>query len=124
MHRKMKTIFLLVLTILSFCAFGQDNVHQNEKKNPVDTAKLIGLSFPYPRDAKVNEIQGTVKIRLTYDAQCNILKKEVIQSLGHGCDEESLKALTRLENQIKTKLLKNKCKDGQVLIIPIHFRLE
>jgi len=120
----MKTIIGLVFTILSFCASGQNNPTKNEKDAQIDTTRLIALSFPYPHDAKVNGIQGTVKIRLTFDAQCNIVKKEVIQSLGHGCDEESLKALTRLENRIKKKLLGNKCKDGQILIFPIQFRLE
>ena len=121
----MKTTIILVSALtffLSFRAFGQ-NAELKPIDNSLDTTKFISYKMKYPAEARRKRIQGTVKVKVTFDAQCNIVKREVVKSLGYGCDEEALTALTNIEQRIKRKK-ENKCKDGEEMTYPFEFRLD
>ncbi|MBK9641716.1 MAG: energy transducer TonB [Saprospiraceae bacterium] len=50
----------------------------------------------YPEAAKAQKIQGFVYAKYVVDASGNIVRPEIIQGLGGGCDEEVLKFITSL----------------------------
>ena len=121
--KKMRAIVILVLTSLWFNVSGQNSPGQKRKDNSVDTTKTISYKMKYPPDARRKGIQGTVKIKATFDSQCNIVKREVVKSLGFGCDEEALIALTHLEKRIK-EVKENRCAEGEEITYPFEFRLD
>jgi TonB family protein len=119
----MSNIIMLIIPLillLSFRASGQNAGSKTGKS--IDTTKFTSYKMKYPGEARRKRIQGTVKIKMTFDSQCNVAKKEVVKSLGYGCDEEALIALTHMEERIK-KAKGYKCKEGEELIYPINFKL-
>lgn len=119
----MKTTILILLTILSFTAVGQHKSGQQKSDTSIDTAKLVSYKMKYPAEARRKGIQGTVEIKVTFDAECVIVKREIVKSVGYGCDEEALTALKNLEQRIK-KVKGTKCKDGEEQMYPFHFKLD
>lgn len=93
-------------------------------RNPSDsiTIKVQG-SLKYPQLARKVGIQGVVKIKLAFDDKCNLIKKEIIKSLGYGCDESALNLLKDVEEQIQ-KQKGGKCGKNYEWIIPIYFKLD
>ena len=129
----MKCFIILGLLILTINLFGQESNEtlviakigheQKTGDNVTDTTKSITYKMKYPDMARRKGIQGTVKIKTTFDSECNIVKREIIKSIGYGCDEEALRALTHLEKTIK-QTKKNNCKDGEEVTYPFEFRLD
>jgi TonB family protein len=117
------TITILFNILLSFNAVGQDKSGQQKTDSSVDTAKLVSYKMKYPAEARRKRIQGTVEIKVTFDADCAIVKREIIKSVGYGCDEEALTALKNSEQRIK-KVKGGKCKDEEEQIYPFHFKLD
>jgi TonB family protein len=115
----MKNIGTLILTILSFTVAAQTTSGQNKS---VDTTAHISYEMKYPAEARKNGIQGTVKVKVTFDHECNIIKREITKSLGYGCDEEALVVLKNMEGKIKEE--RTKCEDGEEVTLPFHFRLD
>ncbi len=77
------TILLLILTVDSLQA-------QNAKPQVADSVKLV--AYPrYPKQAVEKKIQGIVKVRVYFDQNCRISDAVVIEGLGYGCDEESIR---------------------------------
>ncbi|WP_028325681.1 energy transducer TonB [Desulfatirhabdium butyrativorans] len=56
--------------------------------------QFVHRSLPqYPRIARRMGVEGTVILRLAIDASGNLTSAEVVQSAGHGFDEEALRAV-------------------------------
>ena len=119
----MKTTIIILLTILSFTAPGQNKSGQETTDSSIDTAKLVSYKMKYPAEARRKGIQGTVEIKVTFDSECAIVKREIVRSVGYGCDEEALTALKNSEQRIK-KVRGQKCKEGEEQIYPFHFKLD
>lgn len=119
----MKTTIIILLTISSFTAVGQNKSGQEKTDISVDTAKLVSYKMKYPAEARRKGIQGTVEIKVTFDSECMIVKREIVKSVGYGCDEEALTALRNSEQRIK-KIKGQKCNDGEEQIYPFHFKLD
>ena len=117
------TTIIILLTILSFTAVGQNRSGQKATDNSIDTANLVSYKMKYPAEARRKGIQGTVEIKVTFDAECVIVKREIVKSVGYGCDEEALTALKNSEQRIK-KVKGGKCADGEEQIYPYHFKLD
>jgi len=119
----MRTIILFFVTTCStFYVLGQNSEHE-KPSNSIDTTKLISYKMKYPVKAKRKGIQGTVKIKVTFDSTCNIIKRVIVKSVGYGCDEEALTALTNIERRIKREN-NGKCKNGEEIIYPFQFKLD
>lgn len=117
----MKEICTIILAIWSFVVAGQTTSKQKKENSSVDTIKVISYKMKYPVEARKKGIEGTVKIKVIFDQECNIVKKEVVKSIGYGCDEEAIEALKHLEEKLKKK--RTKYQDGEEMILPFNFRL-
>lgn len=90
--------------------------YDNDKKEQLEIAFVIRSYFP--KIAIENNVQGIVEIELVIGIDCEIEKINVAQSLGRGCDETALKAISKL-----AELIKNRC-TGIKQLIPVHFKIE
>jgi TonB family protein len=121
--KTMKTTIIILLTILSVAAVAQNKSGSEKTGSAIDTAKLLSCKMKYPPEARRKGIQGTVEIRVTFDSECAIVKREIVKSVGSGCDEEAMTALKNSEERIR-RLKGTKCKDGEEQIYPFHFVLD
>ncbi len=56
--------------------------------------QFIQRAMPqYPRAARRMGVEGTVVLRLSIDVSGKLTQAEVVQSAGHGFDEEALRAV-------------------------------
>lgn len=87
---------------------------------PVGGIQTIMKKLIYPASAKENEIQGTVKIRAYIDEYGEVTQDEVVQGIGHGCDEAA--KISVYYTKFTPGLIKGKPVKTQV-VIPIEFKL-
>ncbi len=88
---------------------------------PVGGMKAILDNLVYPYQAKKDKIQGIVKIKAFIDEYGNVTHVEVVQGIGHGCDEAAKIAVDYAK--FKPGLIKGKPVKVQ-MIIPIYFKLD
>ncbi len=87
---------------------------------PVGGMNTIMKNLIYPEQAKEGNIQGTVKIRALIDEYGEVTQDEVVQGIGHGCDEAAKIAV--YYTKFNPGLVKGKPVKVQ-MIIPIEFKL-
>ncbi len=68
----------------------------------------------YPEEAKKNEIEGTVLLKLTIDENGNVTEVKVIKGLGYGLDEASVAAIRKFKFKPATK-------DGENVVYSITY---
>ncbi|MBL8924451.1 MAG: energy transducer TonB [Myxococcaceae bacterium] len=70
-----------------------------------DTQPEVANEFkpPYPDDAKKNEIEGTVVLKVTIDEDGKVTDVKVLKGLGYGLDEASIAAMRRFKFKPATK---------------------
>jgi protein TonB len=88
---------------------------------PVGGLKAIMDKIIYPYQAKKDKIQGVVKIKTFIDEYGDVTNAEVVQGIGHGCDEAARTAV--FYARFKPGLVKGKPVKVQ-MIIPIDFKLD
>lgn len=66
------------------------------------------VKLPYPPEAKANEVEGTVVLRVTVDEDGNVTDVKVIKGLGYGLDEASVAAMRKFK-------FKPAMKDGEAV---------
>ena len=87
---------------------------------PVGGMNTITKKLVYPENAKENKVQGTVKVRAFIDEYGEVTQDEVVQGIGHGCDEAAKIAV--YYTKFTTGLIKGKAVKVQ-MVIPIEFVL-
>ena len=77
---------------------------QNAKPQVADSVKLV-VYLKYPKQAVEKKIQGIVKVRVYFDQNCRISNAVVVEGIGYGCDEESVRyiKLNHLFFEVKEK---------------------
>lgn len=84
-----------------------------------DTAPELMSDFkpPYPEEAKKNDIEGDVLLRVTIDENGNVTDVKVVRGLGYGLDEAAVAAMRKHKFKPATK-------DGEAVgtTIPFNFR--
>jgi TonB family protein len=74
----------------------------------------------YPEEARREGVEGEVYIRFIVDKNGYVRNPEVIQGIGHGCDEEAVRVISRSKFHPAMK-------DGEPVhvefTVPISFRL-
>ncbi len=55
--------------------------------------KFIAKNIKYPKTAKLNCISGKVYVSFIVDSLGNVNSVEVVNKLGHGCDEEAIRVI-------------------------------
>ena len=83
--------------------------------------QLIKSNLKYPKDALTQKVEGSVYLRYGIDHTGKVSEVKILQSLGHGCDEEAerivklfLFEVPKIPRKLKVAFHKN---------IRIHFKL-
>lgn len=58
----------------------------------------VAAYLNYPAQAEANYIEGTVKVLAVISPEGKVLKADVVESLGYGCDEAALKMVINMPN--------------------------
>ena len=74
----------------------------------------------YPEEAKDDEIEGTVKILAFIDRNGEVIDAQVLEGIGHGCDEAARQAV--YYHRFKPGLQRGQKVKVQ-MVIPIEFKL-
>jgi len=88
---------------------------------PIGGMKAIYKKLSYPKEAKENEIEGTVVIRAFIDRDGEVLNAEVVKGIGYGCDESARLAV--YYHRFNPGLQRGQRIKVQ-MDIPIEFKLE
>lgn len=68
---------------------------------------FIKANLKYPKEALENKIEGVVIVRYTINKDGKVIKTEVKNSLGYGCDEEAQRVVRMLKFHVpKNRKLK------------------
>jgi len=67
--------------------------------------ELLGEGYkpPYPEEAKKNEVEGTIVLKVTIDEDGNVTDARVLRGLGFGLDEAAASAMRRHKFKPATK---------------------
>jgi protein TonB len=64
---------------------------------PKELTKFIYSQLRFPKAALESGIEGTVMVEYDIDYQGKVIDTRVLQSLGHGCDEEACRVVRLLK---------------------------
>lgn len=87
---------------------------------PIGGMKAIYKKISYPEEAKENNIEGRVKILVFIDRDGEVIDAQVLEGIGHGCDESARLAV--FYHRFKPGLIKGQRVKVQ-MEIPIEFKL-
>jgi len=88
---------------------------------PAGGINTIMKKLIYPESAREDKIQGIVKIKAFVDEFGEVTQDEVVQGIGHGCDEAAKIAV--YYTKFTPGLIKGKPVKVQI-VIPIEFKLQ
>ncbi|MFA4853498.1 MAG: energy transducer TonB [Bacteroidales bacterium] len=109
MKNFIKILFVLIVTTLfskTSTVFSQEI--KEVKKSPVLTIveimpkfkggeqamyKWLSKKIKYPKNAKENEITGTVIITFVIEKNGSVSNVEILKGIGGGCEEEALRVI-------------------------------
>lgn len=86
---------------------------------PVDGYEEINRRVYYPPLAKKKKIKGIVKIKAYIDRNGDVEKTEIVEGIGHGCDEAA--EITVYYTKFTPGLFKGKPVKVQ-MIVPVEFK--
>ena len=61
---------------------------------------FVKKELRYPKEALQAKIEGTVSVRYTVDYKGKVIEAGIISGLGHGCDEEALRIVRKLQFKV------------------------
>jgi TonB family protein len=88
---------------------------------PIGGMKAIYKKIYYPENARKNNIEGTVTIRVFIDRDGEVLDAQVIEGIGYGCDDSARMAI--FYHRFKPGLQRGQRIKVQ-MDIPIEFKLQ
>jgi len=88
---------------------------------PYGGMEAIYKKIGYPEEAKENKIEGVVKVLTFIDRDGEVIDAQVVEGIGHGCDEAARFAI--LYHRFKPGLIKGQKVKVQ-MVIPIEFKLK
>lgn len=83
--------------------------------------EFVAKEMKYPKKALENKIEGTVYLKYQVDYKGTVVSSKVLSSLGHGCDEEAKRIVSKMKFYVGKNPRKMKLKFSKTL--KIHFRL-
>ena len=122
MESKLSFRLIIISILISVFSFANGQESAIKISDTTKAISIVGL-IKYPKEAVKKRIQGVVEMKLTFDSSCHVSKKEIVKSLGYGCDEAALSLVKRIESQIK-KQNKSKCTQPYEWTVPIKFNLD
>ncbi len=114
---------ILLSFIVSETSFAQDKVYSDPEVMPeiVGGISALAANITYPEEAKENNVQGKVFIKVVLDEKGGIIRTEVEKKVNPLLDKAALDAVS------KTKFTAGKEKGKAVkceIIIPVAFKLK
>ena len=111
-------VFTVVETMPAYAGCSGDN-----SKNCTFQAmtKYFGENLTYPEQAEADGIEGTVMTRFVIDEEGNVGSAEIVEGIGHGCDEEALRLINSMPAWSAGKHLGVPVKVR--MDVPVHFKL-
>ncbi len=82
--------------------------------------QFVKNELRYPKDALEAKTEGTVSVRYSVDYKGHIQDVHIISGIGHGCDEEALRIVRKLQFKVPND---GKIKSKFTRKLHIHFRL-
>ncbi len=82
---------------------------------------LIREELKYPKEALEAKIEGTVYLRYNIDYQGKVTSSKILSSVGHGCDEEAQRIVSKFKFEVPKGPRKLRIKFHKT--IKIHFRI-
>lgn len=83
--------------------------------------RFLTRNMLYPPDAEQNNIEGTVTVRFVVNQDGSLTEPVIIKRLGHGCEEEVMRVLSKMPNWEPGKI------GGQVVrsyfVLPVNFEM-
>ncbi len=92
-----------------------------EMPEPIGGIKAIQQKVKYPKEAKVNGIEGRVFVKAYIDTSGTVVKTEIIRGIGHGCDEAAVSAVEKVKF---TPAYYDGEKTNVQVTVPILFKLQ
>lgn len=83
--------------------------------------QLISKELKYPEEALESKIEGTVYLRYNIDFKGKVTSSKVLSGIGHGCDQEAQRIVTKFKFEVPKGPRKLRIKFHKT--IKIHFRL-
>ncbi len=106
MKHKLLTILICFMTVLTFGQasklFSIDYESQYEG-GIKEFGNFLVNAVRYPADARENDRQGTVVVGFILTKDAKIIDMKVKNSVGMGCDEETIRLLKSMEGKLKPK---------------------
>lgn len=62
---------------------------------------FIQSNLQYPTEALNNKIEGVVRVRIDIDKKGHVVKTQLIDKLGYGCNEEAIRICKLLRFQVQ-----------------------
>ncbi len=96
-------------------------VEADKMPEPIGGMEAIMKLVVYPEEAMKKGLEGMVVVSGVIDEKGNVIKTKVEKSIGSGCDEAALKALTGtkwIPGEVKGKKVKVK------VALPVMFKLQ
>jgi protein TonB len=108
---------------------NQDSVYKSENVDSIAKFpgssdafyKFLSKNMRYPADARENNIQGKVIAEFIVNEDGSLSNVKIIQSLGHGCDEEFLRVINLMPKWIPAR--KNGKPVKSLIKLPNNFKL-
>ncbi len=113
---------LLVPPIIEEKAEGEPDYYTAAEvmPQPAGGVSSIYKRLVYPREAKTNKIEGTVKILLYINEFGDVVLTEILEGIGYGCDESARTVL--YYTKFTPGLMRGKPVRTK-LVVPVEFKL-
>ena len=63
--------------------------------------RVISENLRYPEEALQKRVEGTVSLRYTIGGNGRVVSAEVLEGIGHGCDEEAIRLVKLLRFSVQ-----------------------
>ena len=84
--------------------------------------KYFAENINYPEEAKKKGVSGVVYISMVIDKKGKVVDPKIKKGIGAGCDEEALRAVTKMPDWIPGE--KNGEKISTEMVLPVKFKLD
>ena len=98
-------------------------IKQFDFDNNTELPEVVRVSLKYPSEARKNNIEGLVRVKITYDS-CRAIDYQILNDIGYGCGKAVVEVLKEKQNlEQKYGVEKLKCERSEE-IIETRFKLQ
>ncbi len=104
---------------------GIETIKEKRKCSEKKMLTYIYSNLVYPKNARLNKIEGMVIIKFIVDKQGHITNSEIAMDIGEGCGEAALNVVNSM-NEMNEKWIPGKMRGEPVAVqysLPVRFKL-